>query len=155
MGHESGQDCVTVFNIIQNYGDKHFQHFNTTQRYFSVWKVFKLETERFLPISGDKSRKWLELTGLAADKSLSNFVRSCSDVESQERSALHKCFWGNEYTWNWLSHYYDDATISQKNENRHSLLASSPFKGYREKSLASGTRKEMREQGTGKECESS
>ena len=53
MGHESGQDCVTVFNIIQNYGDKHFQHFNSTQRYFLVWKVFKLETERFLSISGD------------------------------------------------------------------------------------------------------
>ena len=53
--------------------------------YFSVWKkiVFQLETERFLPIIGDKSRKGdCKLTGLATDESLSNFVRSSSDVES-------------------------------------------------------------------------
>ena len=41
---------------------EHFQHFKTTQGYFSVWKkavfsVFYLETERFLQITGDKSLK--------------------------------------------------------------------------------------------------
>ena len=42
---------------------KHFQHFKTRQEYFSVWKkdvvvvVFYLETDRFLPIIGVKSRK--------------------------------------------------------------------------------------------------
>ena len=44
--------------------------------------------------------------------------------------------------------------ISQNNENRNSLRASSPFKGYQEKSCANGTQKEMQEQGVGKESES-
>ena len=81
MGHESGQDSVTVF-IIPNYGQA-FSTFKTTQAYFSVWKtVFSLETELFLAITGDKSRKsdwnwqvWLQT-------SLSNFVHSFSDVKS-------------------------------------------------------------------------
>ena len=34
---------------------KHFQRFETTQGYFSVWK--KVETGRFLSIIGDKSRQ--------------------------------------------------------------------------------------------------
>ena len=57
MGHESGQDSVTVF-IIPNYGQA-FSTFKTTQAYFSVWKtvIFSLETELFLAITGDKSRK--------------------------------------------------------------------------------------------------
>ena len=73
--------------------------------------------------------------------------------EPKEMLALDKCFWGYGYAWTWLIHYDDDATISHSNENRHSLRASSPFKGYREKSRDSGTRKETREQDAGKENE--
>ena len=64
-------------------------------------------------------------------------------------SALDRWFWGDGYAWKLLSHYDDYATISYNNENRNSLRASSPFKGYREKSRASGMRKETREQGAG------
>ena len=46
MGHESGQGCETVFNIIRNYGEA-----------FSTFSTFYLETDRFLPIIGDKSRQ--------------------------------------------------------------------------------------------------
>ena len=60
-------------------------------------------------------------------------------------SALDNCFRGYGYTWNWLSHCDDDASISHNNENRTSLLTSPPFKGYREKSIASGKRKETQE----------
>ena len=109
----------------------------------------------FLPwnwaISSDNWRlilqKRLELTGLATDESLSK--------EAKEMSALDKCFWGYGFTWSCLSHYEDDATISHNNENRNSLRPISPFKRYRQKSRASGTRKETREQGAGKESESS
>ena len=88
--------------------------------------------------------------GLATDKSLRNFVYSSSDVESQRRCQhLTNGFWGDGYAWKLLSHYDDYATISYNNENRNSLRASSPFKGYREKSRASGMRKETREQGAG------
>ena len=52
-------------------------------------------------------------------------------------------------------HYDDDATVSHNNENLNSLQASSPFKEYREKSRASGTQNKTREQGAGKENESS
>ena len=69
--------------------------------------------------------------------------------EPKEMSALDKWFWGDGYAWKLLSHYDDYATISYNNENRNSLRASSPFKGYREKSRASGMRKETREQGAG------
>ena len=48
-----------------------------------------------------------------------------------------------------------DATIPYNNENRNSLRASSSFKRYREKSSASGMRKETREQGVGIESETS
>ena len=75
--------------------------------------------------------------------------------EPKEMSALDKWFWGDGYAWKLLSHYDDDATISYNNENRNSLRASSPFKGYREKSRASGMRKETREQGAGIESETS
>ena len=48
---------------------------------------FYLETDLFLPIIREKiSQMCLELPGLATDESLSNFVRSCSDVESQDVS---------------------------------------------------------------------
>ena len=60
-------------------------------------------------------------------------------LEPKEMLALDKCFW------NRLSHYHDDATISHNNENLTG--ARSP--------RASGTRKETREQGAGKEHESS
>ena len=55
-----------------------------------------------------------------------NFVCSCSDVGRQRWCQhLTKCFWGCEYTWHWVSHCDDDATISNKNENLNSLQASS------------------------------
>ena len=44
-----------------------------------------------------------------------------------------------------LSDCDDDASISHNNENRVSLLARPPFKGYRENLIASGTRKETQE----------
>ena len=95
--------------------------------------------------------------GLSTDKSLGNFVCSCSDVKSQRR--CQHCTWQillgvwvclelTEPLW-WQCNQ-----ISQSNENHSSLWASSPFKGYQEKSRANGTRKEMREQGAGKESES-
>ena len=94
--------------------------------------------------------------GLGTDKSLSNFVCSCSDVKSQRRCQyLTNTFRGmgmlgllTEPIW-WLCNQ-----ISQNNENRNSLRASSPFKGYQENSCANGTQKEMQEQGVGKESES-
>ena len=54
-----------------------------------------------------------------------------------------------------MSHCDDDASISHNNENRISLLTSPPFKGYREKSIASGTRKETQQTRCGEESESS
>ena len=54
-----------------------------------------------------------------------------------------------------ISHYDDDATVSHNNKNLKSLQASSRFKEYREKSRASGTQNKTREQGAGKENESS
>ena len=58
--------------------------------------------------------------------------------------------------WNRLNHYdhYDDNAIishNDKNYNISSPRVSSPFKGYREKSHAIGTRKETRKEGAGKE----
>ena len=100
--------------------------------------------ELFLPILGDNSRKsdwnwqvWLQ-------KSLSNLVRSFSDVESQRRcQPLTNAFGGmGWYACNWLSHYNVDATISRNNENLSSLQESSPFMGNREKSQASCMQKE-------------
>ena len=43
-------------------------------------------------------------------------------------------WFGCRYTWNWLSRYLDDESISHNNENRNSLQANSPFKGYQEMS---------------------
>ena len=37
--------------------------------------------------------------------------------ERREMSAPDKSFWGYEFTWNWLNHYGDDATISHNSEN--------------------------------------
>ena len=113
--------------------------------------------ELFLPILGDNSRKsdwnwqvWLQ-------KSLSNLVRSFSDIESQKRcQPLTNAFGGmGWYAWNWLSHYNVDATISRNNENLNSLQESSPFMGNREKSQASGMQKETQKQGARKESGSS
>ena len=94
-----------------------------------------------------------------ANESLSNFVRFCSDVECYRRCQhLTNAFGGmGTLGIDCMSHYDDDATISHNNENRNrsSLRVSSPFKGYREKSRASGTQNKTREQGAGKENESS
>ena len=97
--------------------------------------------------------------GLARDKSLSNFVHSSSDVESQ-RGCQHltNVFWGMGtfgIYWAIMMTMSGDATISYNNENRNSLRASSSFKRYRKKSRASGMRKETREQGAGIESETS
>ena len=62
----------SIFNIL-------IQHRNTRKKV-----VFYLEMERFLPIIGDKSRK----SDCATDESLSNFVRSSSDVESGTHSQM-------------------------------------------------------------------
>lgn len=113
--------------------------------------------ELFLPILGDNSRKshwnwqvWLQ-------NSLSNLVRSFSDVESQKRcQPLTNAFGGmGWYAWNWLSHYNVNATISRNNENLNSLQESAPFMGNREKSQASGMQKETQKQGARKESGSS
>ena len=66
---------------MRNYGEAFSTLQNNTGILFSLKEFFYLETERFLPITG---AKW-ELTELATDESLSNFVRSCSGVESQRR----------------------------------------------------------------------
>ena len=50
---------MAVFNIIRNYGQG-FSTFETTRKHFSILEegfFFYLETERFLPITGDKSCK--------------------------------------------------------------------------------------------------
>ena len=119
---------------------KHFQHFKTTQGYFSVWKnFFYLETERFLPITG---AKW-ELTELATDESLSNFVRSCSGVESQRRCQhLIKTFRGMgtlEIEW--------DIMMSMQPSLTTMKTATASEQLFREKQRASGAWKETREQG--------
>ena len=97
--------------------------------------------------------------GLATDKSLSNFVHSSSDVESQRRCQHLKNAFGGMGTlgiyWAIMMTMSGDATIPYNNENRNSLQASSSFKRYREKSSASGMRKETREQGVGIESETS
>ena len=119
---------------------KHFQHFKTTQGYFSVWKnFFYLETERFLPITG---AKW-ELTELATDESLSNFVRSCSGVESQRRCQhLIKTFRGMgtlEIEW--------DIMMSMQPSLTTMKTATACEQLFQEKQRASGAWKETREQG--------
>ena len=101
------------------------------------------------------TQKWLELRVWLQTRVLATLCALLRCREPKEMLALDKCFWGYGYAWTWLIHYDDDATFSHNNENRNSLRASSPFKGYREKSRASGTRKETREQGAGKESESS
>ena len=105
-------------NIIRIYR-KHFQHFKTTQGYFSVWKKVVV-----LPRNGvifpNKEKKWLDYR--------------CR--EAKEMLTLGRCFfWGGGYVhaWCWLSQYDDYATISRNNENRYSLRASYPFKRYRVK----------------------
>ena len=97
--------------------------------------------------------------GLATDKSLSNFVHSSSDVESQRRCQHLTNAFGGMGTlgiyWAIMMTMSGDATIPYNNENRNSMRASSSFKRYREKSSASGMRKETREQGVGIESETS
>ena len=82
MGHEADRTVhVCRFSTLYEIMTKHFQHFKTTQGYFSVWKkvFFIQEWIAFFPIIGDKSPKSdMELTDLATDECLSNFVRSCS-----------------------------------------------------------------------------
>ena len=56
VGHESGQDCLTVCNIIQNYGEASSIFLNNTGILFSLEEVFYL-TEWFLSITGDKFRE--------------------------------------------------------------------------------------------------
>ena len=123
---------------------KHFQHFKTTQGYFSVWKnFFYLETERFLPITGAKSRKsdgnwqnWLQ-------RSLSNFVRSCSGVESERRCQhLIKTFRGMgtlEIEWDIMTSMQPSLTTMK--------TATACEQLFREKQRASGVWEETREQG--------
>ena len=61
-----------------------------------------------------------------------------------------QCFWGYGYTWNWVSYYDDDATIS------HKLKALTAFEqSLWEKSHANGKRNKTWEEGAGKESESS
>ena len=138
--------CSTLYEIMT----KHFQHFKTAQRYFLVWKkvFFIQEWSDFFPIIGHKSPKsdkgltdlfWLQTSVWAILSALARYR------EPKEMSARDNCFRGYGYTWNWLSHCDDDASISHNNENRTSLLTSPPFKGYREKSIASGKRKETQE----------
>ena len=112
---------------------------------------FYLETERLLPIIREKFRKLSEIDGFHYRREFKQFcplLRRCR--EPKEMSALDKCFWGYGYAWNWLSHYDDDATISHNNENCNSLWTAIHLRVYREKSRASGNRKETREQGAGK-----
>ena len=141
--------CLTLYEITT----KHFQHFKTTQGYFSVWKkVFYLRMERFffrlleinLPKVIRNWRIWLQTSVWAILSALARYR------EPKEISALDYCFWGYGYTWNWRRHCGDDASISHNNENRSSLRASPPSKGYREKSSANGTRKETRTKVRGK-----
>ena len=94
------------------------------------------------------------IDGLANE---SNFVRFCSDVECYRRCQhLTNAFGGmGTLVIDCMSHYDDDSTISYNNENLNSLQASSLSKEYREKSRASGMQNKTREQGAGKENESS
>ena len=158
MGHESGQDCDRVLTLYKQIMAKHFQHFKTTRRYFSVWKkvVFYQETERFLPIIGDKSQKsdwnwrvWLQMRVRAILSALAQMSRAKGDVSTWQmllgvwvRLELTEPLW---WRCNHLSQQWKP----------NSLRARSPFKGYLEESHASGTRKETREQGVGKESDSS
>ena len=129
---------------------KHFSHFENTGKQ----RFFYLETEWFLRISGDKSRKrnwnwrvWLQTN-------LSNFVRSLAAQMSRAKEDVStlQMLLGYEYAWNWLNHYDDDATvtISHNSENRSNQRVSFLFKGYQKKSRANGTRKETQQQGVEK-----
>ena len=92
-----------------------------------------------------------------ANESLSNFVRFCSDVKCYRRCQhLTNAFGGmGTLRIDCMSQNDDDATVSHNNENLNSLQASSLSKEYREKSRAKGTQNKTREQGAGKENESS
>ena len=129
----------SIFNILKQHKDT----FLFGRRLF-----FIQEWSDFFPIIGDKSPKsdmeltdlfWLQTSVWAILSALARYR------EPKEISALVNCFRGYGYSWNWLSHCDDDASITHNNENRISLRASPPFKGYREKSIASGTRKETQE----------
>ena len=64
------------------------------------------------------SRKWVELKGFGYRREFEQFcplLLRCQ--EPKEISALGKCFRRYGYSWNWLTHYDDDATISHNNEN--------------------------------------
>ena len=128
----------------------HFKHVKTTQWYLSVLEegcfFFDIEMERFLPIIGDKSPKgnldwrvWVQTRFWAILFAPAEMSRAKGGFSTWQ----NKCFWGYGYTWNWLSHYNDDATISHNDENRNSLQASSPFKGF-ERSHAGVAREKRR-----------
>ena len=150
MGHETGQDCVTdckAFSTLQN---------NTGILFSFEEGCFYLETEWFLPIIGDKSRRsdwnlWVQVQTRvwAILSALAQMSRARGDVSTwQILFGVWVCLELTEPLW-WLCNQ-----ISQNNENCNSLRASSLFKGYQEKSCANGTQKEMQEQGVGKESES-
>ena len=95
---------------------KHFQQqrdtFQFGRRFF-----FNLETERFLRIiildiylaKSDWNWQVLLKTGVWAILSaFAQMSKAIGDVSTSQ------CFWGYGYTWNWVSYYDDDATISHK-----------------------------------------
>ena len=124
---------------------KYFQHFKTTQGYLSASKkkvAFCLETKRFLPITGDKSPKsdwnwrvWLQTRVWAVLSTLTQMSRAKRDVSTWQM--LLESTEPLSWRCNHLSQQWKP----------NSLGARSP--------RASGTRKETREQGAGKEHESS
>ena len=141
----------TPTNMITKLYDimaKHCQHFKTTQGYFSVrrkavfFSFFTWKRSDFFRKLEINLSKVIGIDGFGYRQEFEQFCLlffRCR--EPKEMSALDKCFWGDGYAWNLLSRYDDDATISYNNENRNSLRASSSFKGYREKSRASGTQR--------------
>ena len=140
-----------MFNSIRNYGEA----FSTTVGYSSVWKkiFFYLETEWFLPIIildiylAKSDWNWWVLLKTGVWEILSAFAQMSKAIGDVSTS---QCFWGYRYTWNWVSYYDDDATISLK------LKAVAAFEqSLWEKSRASGKRNKTWEEGTGKESESS
>ena len=97
-----GEMIVRVSRCLYN-AQSIFQHYEARQCHMDTFQLFVFF---FLPRNGaipsdnwrEISQKRLELTGLATDESLSNFVRSCR--EPKEMSALEIYFWGNGYAWN-------------------------------------------------------
>ena len=132
-------------------------------KHFHPEILFSREDGCLLPRKGAiPSDNWREISqkmiGIEGFGYRREFEQLCALLlrcrEPKEMPALDKCFGGYAYSWNWLRHD-DDTTTLHNNENCNCLRASSPFKGGREKSRASGTRKETWEQCAGKESESS